>query len=46
MEVLQKLTDHEKIATTMKYVPVGDARKREALQMLEAQEDRPFIQAS
>ncbi|MDF7810523.1 tyrosine-type recombinase/integrase [Hymenobacter sp. YC55] len=39
VEVLQKLMDHEKIETTMKYVHVDDDMKREAIRMLDAQNE-------
>jgi len=46
VEVLQKVTDHEKIATTRKYVHVDNDMKREAIKILEAQDDPLFMKAS
>ncbi|GAB3244090.1 site-specific integrase [Hymenobacter seoulensis] len=37
VEVLQKLMDHEKIETTMRYVHVDDEMKRDAIRMLDEQ---------
>ncbi|MBO3272243.1 tyrosine-type recombinase/integrase [Hymenobacter defluvii] len=43
VEVLQKLMDHEKIATTMKYVHVDNDMKRDAIKMLDALDDIPLM---
>ncbi|MBC6988582.1 tyrosine-type recombinase/integrase [Hymenobacter sp. BT491] len=42
VEVLQKLMDHEKIETTMKYVHVDDDMKREAIRMLDELNEPPM----
>ncbi|MBC6698101.1 tyrosine-type recombinase/integrase [Hymenobacter puniceus] len=43
VQVLQKLMDHSKITTTMKYVHVDDAMKRDAIAALDAQlPERPM----
>jgi integrase len=46
VEVLQKLMDHEKIATTMKYVHVDNDMKREAIKMLDKMDDVPLMKVS
>ncbi|UOQ75094.1 tyrosine-type recombinase/integrase [Hymenobacter cellulosilyticus] len=42
VEVLQKLMDHEKIETTMKYVHVDNDMKRDAIRMLDEQNEAPM----
>lgn len=42
VEVLQKLMDHEKIETTMKYVHVDNDMKRDAIRMLDDQNEAPM----
>lgn len=47
VEVLQKLMDHSKISTTMRYVHVDDDMKRAAIQMLDDQDDAiPLMKVS
>lgn len=42
VEVLQMLLDHEKIETTMKYVHVDNDMKRDAIRMLDEQNEAPM----
>ncbi|OON65491.1 tyrosine-type recombinase/integrase [Hymenobacter sp. CRA2] len=47
VEVLQKLMDHSKITTTMKYVHVDDDMKRDAIRMLDEQDENyPMMMVS